>query len=61
MHWGGLWFNLRCCWGISMCAPPEMHIEEGTRPGETDLGSMSTVVSSEVLGVPLFPEGKKTE
>lgn len=61
MYWGGLWFNLRCCWGILMCVFLEMYIEEGIRFGEIDLGSMFIVVSFEVLGVFLFFEGKKIE
>ena len=32
-----------------MCVPLETQAKEGTRPGEVNLGSISTVVSFEVL------------
>ena len=35
----------------SHCVPLKIHREEGTWPGDTDLGSISTVVSFEVLRV----------
>ena len=41
---------------LNVC-PLEMHVEEGTGPGETYLRSISTVVSFE--GLPLFPEGQR--
>lgn len=58
MHWNDLCSPLRCWGHLSVCSS-EMYIED--QAWRKSFRSSSAVMCLEVLRMPLFPAGKKTE